>query len=211
MKRKKTRPRGPGRRAASGEESRRRLIAAARAEFAQQGYRGTTIRTIAERADVTAAMVHYHFGNKHGLYLAVIRDTLEPVIATLQAGVQGEAQLADVIRSYMQLLQRTPELPLLIMRDVLADDGAMRESFIRDFAANAGRQIRALLEREAASGELREDIEPRFAAVSLLGMAVFPFLARPIAERVLNIDYDNDSLAALIDHTLRLFNEGARP
>src|SRR5690606_11865753 len=124
---------------------------------------------------------------KRGLYLAVIGATLQPVLETLEASASGKADLGDVVRRYMQILQRTPELPLLVMRDVLAEDGEMRESFIRNFAANAGRQIRDLLEREAVNGHLREHVDPRFAALSLLGMAVFPFLARPIAQRVLDI------------------------
>ena len=44
------------------------LLIAARAQFAEHGYRATTIRAIAQAAGVHAALIHYHFGTKEQLY-----------------------------------------------------------------------------------------------------------------------------------------------
>jgi AcrR family transcriptional regulator len=44
-----------------------RIVAAARDEFAEHGWAGTTIRTVARTADVDPALVYHYFGSKEGL------------------------------------------------------------------------------------------------------------------------------------------------
>jgi AcrR family transcriptional regulator len=44
-----------------------RIVAAARDEFAEHGWAGTTIRAIARVADVDPALVYHYFGSKEGL------------------------------------------------------------------------------------------------------------------------------------------------
>ncbi|MCV7168194.1 TetR/AcrR family transcriptional regulator [Mycobacterium stomatepiae] len=44
-----------------------RITAAARNEFAQHGWAGTTIRAVAREADVDPALVYHYFGSKEGL------------------------------------------------------------------------------------------------------------------------------------------------
>ena len=44
-----------------------RIVGAARSEFAEQGWAGTTIRAVARAADVDPALVYHYFGSKEGL------------------------------------------------------------------------------------------------------------------------------------------------
>jgi len=44
-----------------------RIAAAARTEFAEHGWAGTTIRAVARTADVDPALVYHYFGSKEGL------------------------------------------------------------------------------------------------------------------------------------------------
>jgi AcrR family transcriptional regulator len=44
-----------------------RIVAAARTEFAEHGWAGTTIRAVARAADVDPALVYHYFGSKEGL------------------------------------------------------------------------------------------------------------------------------------------------
>lgn len=206
---KSTRARGPGRRLADAD-SREALLAAARTEFAAHGFRGATVRRVAEHAGVTPAMVHYHFRDKRGLYLAMLEATLGPFMRHVQALAEsgGTGSLQDALTAYMRLLARTPELPALLIRDVLAADGPMRETFIRDFAARGAGAMRRILERDLAAGTLRDDLDPRLALLSLISLAAFPFVARPVAEQLLALDYDDAMVERLATHTVKLFYEG---
>jgi hypothetical protein len=69
---------------------------------------------------------------------------------------------------------------------------------------------RRLVAAEVASGDLRADLDPKLAMLSLFGMSVFPFLAHPLAGKVLGYELDADFAERLIEHTTRLFFDGAR-
>jgi AcrR family transcriptional regulator len=60
---------------ASGTE--KRLLEATGAIFAEHGYRSATVRQICEKARANIAAVNYHFGDKEGLYRAVLRSVQE--------------------------------------------------------------------------------------------------------------------------------------
>jgi len=81
-----------GRRPA-GQDTRTALIEAARAVFAETGYDGATVRAIATRAGVDAAMVNHWFGSKEGLFAkAVLQLPFDPLElqSTLRDGPDDE-------------------------------------------------------------------------------------------------------------------------
>lgn len=70
------------------QDTRQAILAAARAAFAEHGYDGASIRTIATAAGVDPALVHHYFGNKQQLFLATVQPPIDPseVIPKLIAG-----------------------------------------------------------------------------------------------------------------------------
>ena len=69
-------------------DTRAAVLVAARASFAEQGYRGTTIRAVASTAGVDPALVHHYFGTKDDLFLAAMELPVDPreVIAHVIVG-----------------------------------------------------------------------------------------------------------------------------
>lgn len=59
---------------ARGEDTRRRILEKALDLFAAHGYEGASTRQIAEGAGVNLPAIQYYFGNKEGLYRAIIED-----------------------------------------------------------------------------------------------------------------------------------------
>ena len=53
--------------------TRERIVEAARELFLRQGYRRTTVRAVAARAEVDSALISYHFGSKQGLFAEAMR------------------------------------------------------------------------------------------------------------------------------------------
>jgi AcrR family transcriptional regulator len=58
----------------SDQETREKIIDAARVLFADLGYEGASVREIAKAADVNVASVNYYFNSKENLYLEIIRS-----------------------------------------------------------------------------------------------------------------------------------------
>jgi AcrR family transcriptional regulator len=57
-------------------ETRRRLLTAAKAEFAERGYAAATVIRIAERADVSVQSLYSNWGNKRNLLRAVMESSV---------------------------------------------------------------------------------------------------------------------------------------
>jgi len=102
--------------AATSVSTRQRLIKAALELFLSQGVSGTTTRQIANLAEVNEVTLFRHFGNKHGLLLAVLTEAppFADVTAALQGALPPEGTLTQGMRQYaskcLQVLQRYPEL-----------------------------------------------------------------------------------------------------
>lgn len=64
-------------RAETQERNRAKVLAAARAEFAERGFRDAKIDGIAERAELTRGAVYSNFPGKRALYFAVLADAAD--------------------------------------------------------------------------------------------------------------------------------------
>lgn len=110
---------------ARGEDTRRRILEAALHLFAAHGYEGTSTRQIAEDAVVNLPAIQYYFGNKEGLYRAIIHDitadtdrhmspVLERVRAALDdAGTSREeltALLGEMVETFVVLVTSGPHV-----------------------------------------------------------------------------------------------------
>lgn len=65
--------------------TREQILDAAEAAFAPAGYSGVRMEEIAEAADVSVGSIYGHFGNKDGVYLALVERALEQFAAYLDA------------------------------------------------------------------------------------------------------------------------------
>jgi AcrR family transcriptional regulator len=59
-------------------QTRDQILRAARGLFAQRGYAGTTIRSVAAAAEVNQGLVHHYFGSKERLYREALDLTVDP-------------------------------------------------------------------------------------------------------------------------------------
>ena len=76
-------------RAARGHETRLRILDAARTMLLAHGAGGTSTRVVAEEAGVPLSLVHYHFGGKQGLLVAVLERENEELLER-QRGLYAE-------------------------------------------------------------------------------------------------------------------------
>src|ERR1700712_5557598 len=102
----------------SGAESKQRILDAARAQFREHGYGGTTVRAVAAVADVDPSMVFYFFGTKQGLFAAAIEMSaqLPPAIeAIFDGGLDGIGErLIRTLAENIDASGRTP--PVILTR-----------------------------------------------------------------------------------------------
>lgn len=194
-------------------EVRARLGAAARELFARQGFEAVSLRQVAAAAGVTPAMVHYYFGGKQGLWLAVLEDYLEEALGGMLAAreeIEGPGGLAIYLSLHTSLLGRQPWVAPLLFREVILGGGPGAE-FVRRFPARLRDMLRRAIERARERKEISPELDTDLLVLSLLSAAVFPFLLRPMVEKVLGTPVDADFAARWAAHAGRLFQQGAGP
>jgi AcrR family transcriptional regulator len=76
------------------QETRSKLLAAARAQFSRRGYAATSVEQIAARARVTKGAFYHHFADKQSIFRAVLEETARELAAAAAAGARGKDALA---------------------------------------------------------------------------------------------------------------------
>ena len=208
--------RAPGRprnESSKGVEPRQVLIDTAARLFGEQGYAETSLREVANGAQVTPAMVAYYFKDKPGLLEAVTLNGLEILVAVLEAAVSDhdveEAFVPRFIRAYLATINHKPWIPQILIREVISRDTPLRQLFIDRFASRALKIVPPRVMAEMESGRLREDLDPRYTLLSLVGMCLFPYLAQPVLGPLLGYQFDEAFGRDYTEHVLALFLDGA--
>jgi AcrR family transcriptional regulator len=92
---------------AKGHATRRRVLDAATAEFAEHGVAGARIDRIAETADTNKAQIYSYFGNKENLFETVFTESLERIMDVVPIDADDLSDWA--VRLYDEYLKR-PDL-----------------------------------------------------------------------------------------------------
>ena len=153
------RARRAGRRAGQSG-TREAILAAARAQFADRGYDGATIRAIAAAAGVDPALVHHFHGSKERLFTAAMRLPVVPsevLTAALAPGARGPGVSLGqhLVRTVLGLWEseevRGPFLGLLRSAVTSEQAAAMLREFLTE--AILGPVARAAAAEARATGE----------------------------------------------------------
>ena len=211
MARSRPLPRRPGRPTQGDPDLRERLVDAALSAFVSGGIAATPLKTIARAAGVTPALVHYYFGSKEQLVTAVIEERLMPVLARMQAFLADDlASSAGIARAFVGALHRVvaehPWLPVLWVREILTEGGALREVMLTRVAPMLPQMMAARFARAQQAGNLNPALDPRLLVVSLIGLTLFPLAAESIWRRLFDAgDIDHTRLQ---QHTIALLERG---
>lgn len=153
---------------------------AARNVFTRKGYAATRTRDIAEEAGINLALLNYYFRSKEKLFELVMLEKLQqffgiiaPVL--IDPDLSLTDRLEQITTRYIDMLVDNPDLPLFILSEIRNHPERFNNSMKVGEVMLHSAFIRQL--REA-----RPDINPLHFMATLLGMIVFPFIARPILE-----------------------------
>jgi AcrR family transcriptional regulator len=192
-------PRRRGRRP-GGTDTRAALIEAARAVFTEQGYDGATVRTIAGRAGVDAAMVNHWFGGKEGLFAeAVLKLPFSPKVLVerlLDGGVDDIGE--RIVRTFLTTWDTTGGgVFTALMRSITSHEQAAH--VLRDFLVKhiVGRILSEI-------GPDNQEFRAMLVASHLVGMGMIRYVAQfePLAST------DIDTMVAAVAPTVQRYITG---
>lgn len=166
---------------------RERLLRAAVRQFASRGYHATSVRDVVRAAGVTAPSLYHHFGNKEGLFLAILRASQERGAAAQQAvrasGGSAAARILRLARTYVGLRREFADLGWAVLRILAGPRRSAPRIDFRVYVLEKTRHFQELVEEGVASGEFRPCV-PRHVALALMGAVEFASRPPVIAARV---------------------------
>src|SRR4051812_2274431 len=157
----------PARRAVTRDPERTRaaILAAAMEEFTTSGLNGARVDAIAKRARVNKRMIYHYFGDKEGLYLAVLEATYAAIRAAEldlhlvdRDPVEGMREL--VLFTWRYFLAHPEFLSLLGTENLHKAAYLKRSKRIRELHSPLIGMISTLLERGAKARVFREGVDP---------------------------------------------------
>jgi AcrR family transcriptional regulator len=190
-------PRRRGRRA-GGADTRAALLAAAREVFGEQGYQGATVRAIAARAGVDAAMVNHWFGGKQGLFSAILELPFDPSILIDRVTAGSVDTIAErVLHTFITLWDTHEGRFAALMRSVSSQEVAA--SAVAEFFSGTVFQVIA-----RTTGSDRPEMRGALAAGQMvgLGMARYVLKLEPVASA------DADELVTVVAPNLQRYLTG---
>lgn len=146
-----------------GNRRRQKILDAALREFADRGYRGTSLNRIAERTGISEAGLRHHFPNKDALLVAVLeqRDAESELPSPDQAPLTG---IADLEHHVLIVEGNTANAELARLFTVLTAEATTSGHPASSWAVERYRAIRASVEHGIRggieSGEFRVDADP---------------------------------------------------
>ena len=180
-----------------------RILAAAKDEFASNGFYGARMQAIADAAGVNKAMLHYYFRSKENLYGLAILSALRNIITqvwgvwTLDGPIHSRVE--NVIDIFVDNYAHNPGLLKMILREVVEGGDRFRKAFgeIRDrypFMPDfSPKEMRARIASELG---IPSDEIAHFM-VNLIGMCLMSFISPLLLETV--ADYEIQDFDKYLD------------
>jgi AcrR family transcriptional regulator len=183
-----------------------RLLQAAGKIFAEQGYEGAKVRDICALADVNVAAVNYHFGDKLGLYTAVLKSALladadTRVIDQMKRCKSPEEALRFQIRTLLREAhgRDLASLHIRLMTQELARPSAALDRVVDEVIRPRYARLRETISRIIHLPSDHEKV--RLCAHSIVGQVVHYVHATPVISRVWpELELDSQRIEQIADH-----------
>jgi len=169
------------------------ILQVAREVFMKNGYDGTTMQMIADEARINKSLLHYYYRSKEKLFKRIFEKVFSTFIPHLGVIFMSDMSLEEKIHAfanrYIDVFIENPLIPIFVMQELSKNPDHLTE-LIKD----AGINPEIMLDKIGQSLE-KEDIsiqDPRHFFVNLIGLCIFPFAARPLIQRMIFKNNEDD-------------------
>lgn len=169
------------------------ILKVAREVFIQHGYDGTSMQMIADAASINKSLLHYYYRSKERLFKHIFSKVFSQFIPHLgvifSSDMNLEQKITAFVDRYIDVFVEDPLIPIFVLQELSKNPQSLvnliKESGIDPEIMMKG--LRTTLEKEGLIMK-----EPKHFLVNLIGLCVFPFVARPLIQRML---FNNDEEA----------------
>jgi TetR/AcrR family transcriptional regulator len=197
--------------------TRRKLLTAARREFASRGLAGARVDDIAARAGVNKQLVYHYFGDKDALYLAVLEWVYEEIRTQERKlnleGLPPEKAIKKLIESSFDHLAAHPDFILLLNDENRGGARHVRGSRkLEAMHSPLVSLVSKILSEGVKTRTFRKGINPVHLYISIAGLSYFFFSNTPTLSAIFGKDLSSRTArTARRKHVVDLVLQSLRP
>ena len=181
----------------TSKTTRIKILEAAKLVFIEKGKDGARMQEIADRAGVNKAMLFYYFNNKELLYLEVLnsifRQLFQKINGIVISEIDPRRKIEQIVVEYTNFLSKNEGFPRIMLREI-ADGGEVVTNILKDFFSeqntSTSANILSMIQDSVDKGQFRR-VDPVQTFISILGICVIFFIARPIFKNINEFDLIN--------------------
>ncbi len=180
------------------KSAKQKILDSGLQEFAAYGYEGARVDRIARKAHINKAMIFYYFSSKRNLYHTVIKDVLLDFIPRVQRVVKEARtpeRLFEILPAlYIRYFSTKKDVVKMIGREMIHSPQNITPLIREIFAGfpDAPSQMLPRTIQEWHSKGLIAESDPVQFVFNIIPLCLFPFIAQPMVEAILNIRISND-------------------
>jgi TetR/AcrR family transcriptional regulator len=197
--------------------TRKKLLTAARLEFARHGLAGARVDEIAERAGVNKQLVYHYFGDKDALYLAVLEWVYEDIREQERRlnleGLPPDKAIRRLIEASFDHLAANPDFIVLLNDENRGGARHVRGSTrLEAMHSPLVKSVSHILQEGVRSGLFRKGIDPVQLYISIAGLSYFFFSNTPTLSAIFGKDLSSRAQRrARRRHVVDLVLQSLRP
>ena len=199
------------------QATQRKILVAARQEFAKYGLAGARVDEIAAHAGVNKQLLYHYFGDKDSLFLAVLEWIYEEIRAperrlNLQ-GLSPDKAIRKLIESSFDHLAEHPDFVALLNDENRHGARHVRQSKkLAEMHSPLVSMIAAFLAEGVRAGIFRRGINPMHLYISMAGLSYFYFSNSATLSAIFSQDLTTPaSMRARRKHVIDLIMHSLRP
>lgn len=159
----------------------KKILEAAKIIFLEKGFDGARMQEIADEAGINKALLHYYFRSKEKLFDAIFQEAFQQFIPKIAEIMMTDKPLFEklefFIDTYLTMLSNNPHLPSFVLHEINRNPEKLVNIF-KNFGIKP-EYLGMAIAKEVEAGNIKP-VQPIHLIVNILGMCLFPFIAKPI-------------------------------
>lgn len=164
-----------------------KIFEAASNVFIEEGSAGARMQTIADRAGINKALLHYYFRTKDHLFEAVFLKLAQKMLnkfsPIFEENLSLEEKIRFFFREHISFMQQNPKLPAFIISEINRNPERIRKLLANIDFKKILSEILTQHSAELYKYNITEDNFPQIMT-TIASLSVFPFAAKGIIEAI---------------------------
>ncbi len=167
-----------------------KILEAARKVFVNKGFAGARMQEIADEAGINKALLHYYFRSKDKLFEHIFREAFGKLVPELTEIFTRPISIFEKIEqfthAYISVVIEHPFIPVFVLSEIHRNPDDFFKTYIQPELLSNVQIIGQQFANAVQTGTIRP-IDPRQLIMNVMSLCVFPFVARPMLQRMMQL------------------------